>query len=110
VGGGDGGSGGGSGGLGGGAGSGGCGSGGSGASAGPTMLEIDRMDDNYPPRGRSDAGDGPRSAIPSSRSWASPTGAGAPVSGSVPEADLGKAITSRIESAPWAMATIRSMP
>ena len=38
--------------------------------------------------------------IPSSRSCGSSTGAGAPVSGSAPEAVFGKAITSRIESAP----------
>ena len=41
-----------------------------------------------------------RSWIPSSRSCASSTGAGAPVSGSAPEAVFGKAITSRIESVP----------
>ena len=38
--------------------------------------------------------------MPSSRSCASSTGAGAPVSGSAPEAVFGNAITSRIESAP----------
>ena len=39
-----------------------------------------------------------------------PTGAGAPVSGSAPEAAFGKAITSRIESVPDSRAQIRSQP
>ena len=42
-------------------------------------------------------------ATPSSLSCASSTGAGAPVSGSKPEAVFGKAITSRIVSAPEAL-------
>ncbi len=47
---------------------------------------------------------------PSSRSCSGSTGAGAPVSGSAPEADFGNAITSRIDSTPASAATIRSIP
>jgi hypothetical protein len=50
------------------------------------------------------------SRIPSSRSsWAS-IGVGAPLSGSEPLAVLGNAITSRIDSRPAMIATMRSMP
>ena len=52
----------------------------------------------------------PLMEMPSSRSWLSSTRAGAPVSGSLPEAVFGKAITSRIESVPWRSAVIRSRP
>ena len=48
--------------------------------------------------------------MPSSASWRASTGAGAPVSGSEPLAVFGNAITSRIESRPAMIATIRSMP
>ena len=51
-----------------------------------------------------------RSCMPTSRSCSSSTGAGAPVSASAPDAVFGKAITSRIESAPARRWTIRSSP
>src|SRR3954453_16336834 len=43
---------------------------------------------------------GATTRTPSSRSWSSSTGAGAPVIGSPPLAVLGNAITSRIDSRP----------
>ncbi len=51
-----------------------------------------------------------RTLMPRSRSCTSSTGAGAPVSGSPPEAVFGNAITSRIESAPTRRWMIRSRP
>jgi hypothetical protein len=42
--------------------------------------------------------------------WAGVIGVGAPVSGSPPLAVLGKAITSRIDSAPLKSAQMRSIP
>ena len=51
-----------------------------------------------------------RACTPTSASCAVSTAAGAPVSGSEPEAVFGNAITSRIESRLARIATIRSMP
>ena len=56
------------------------------------------------------AGGGASSLIPSSRSCSSSTAAGAPVSGSAPDAVLAKAITSRIDSRSPTSATSRSIP
>ena len=60
--------------------------------------------------GHCPGGGGTGIVTPSSRNWRSSTGAGAPVSGSPPEAVFGNAITSRIDSVPAASAQIRSMP
>src|SRR5699024_823793 len=49
-------------------------------------------------------------STPASLRCAAVIGAGAPVSGSYPPPDFGKAITSRIDSAPASSATIRSQP
>ena len=56
------------------------------------------------------SGGGTVSLTPSSASCAASTAAGAPVSGSDPLAVFGNAITSRIDSRPARIATIRSMP
>ena len=53
---------------------------------------------------------GPSNRTPTSASCCESTAAGAPVSGSEPEAVFGNAITSRIESRPARIATIRSIP
>ena len=60
--------------------------------------------------GQADFGAGFRAASPTSLSWISSTGVGAPVKGSAPEAVFGKAITSRIESKPARSAAKRSIP
>ncbi len=49
-------------------------------------------------------------AMPNSSSWALSTREGAPVSGQVARRDLGKAITSLMESRPHIIATKRSKP
>ena len=49
-------------------------------------------------------------SMPASRRWAGVMGVGAPVSGSRPEAALGKAITSRMLAAPASSITTRSQP
>ena len=48
--------------------------------------------------------------MPASLRWAGVIGVGAPVNGSAPEAAFGKAITSRIVSAPARSITTRSQP
>src|SRR5215468_138250 len=49
-------------------------------------------------------------SMPASLRWASVMGVGAPVSGSRPEAALGKAITSRMLAAPDSSMSVRSQP
>ncbi len=48
--------------------------------------------------------------MPASLRWTSVMGVGAPVSGSRPEAALGKAITSRMLAAPNSSMSVRSQP
>ena len=60
--------------------------------------------------GQADFGAGFLAARPTSLSWISSTGVGAPVRGSAPEAVFGKAITSLIESKPARSAAKRSIP
>ena len=62
------------------------------------------------PDGQPYSGGGTVSFTPSSRQLGGVDGAGAPVSGSEPLAVFGNAITSRIDSRPARIATIRSMP